>query len=207
MNTALVYDIEIVNAIPDKTGARDPGFDYCEGWHDHANMGISVIGAYDYFEDRYRVFCWDNFDEFFTLAAARAPLVTFNGIGFDDKVIACQPGCLGTFLPDAVRYDLLREIWVAAGLSPTFGGKSHGGFGLDAMAYENFGTRKTGNGALAPMLWQRGQIGKVVDYCLNDVLLTKMLYDRVLAGLWLRNPKTGTKLTMRNPEQPAPVAI
>jgi hypothetical protein len=61
INTALVYDLEIIKAIPERDGSRLDGYDYCEGWHDHANMGVSVIGAFDYVEQRYRVFCWSNF--------------------------------------------------------------------------------------------------------------------------------------------------
>ena len=68
--SVLVYDIEIVNAIPDREGIKKEGVEYCEGWGDHAGMGISVIGAYDALEDRYRVFCEDNGNDF-----AAAPLV------------------------------------------------------------------------------------------------------------------------------------
>lgn len=56
---ALVYDLEIINAVP---GREKPieGIKYCEGRHDHAGMGISVIGAFDYSTQRYRVFLEDN---------------------------------------------------------------------------------------------------------------------------------------------------
>jgi hypothetical protein len=193
VNTALIYDIEIKKAVPDKNFARQAGIEYCEGWHDHANMGISVIGAYDYLEDRYRTFCDDNLNQFISLCEVRAPLVSFNGIGFDDKVITAVAGGM----PDSARYDILRELWVAAGLSPTFGGKSHGGFGLEATCEANYGMRKTGNGALAPALWQQGRIGEVIDYCLNDVRMTKRLFDDVLAGVPIISAKTGDPLSLR----------
>jgi hypothetical protein len=38
----ILYDLEIKNAIPDKSPI--PGIEYCGGWNDHGNMGISVIG-------------------------------------------------------------------------------------------------------------------------------------------------------------------
>jgi hypothetical protein len=59
----LIYDIEIEKGIPDKKNPREPDIAYCAGWDDHANMGISVIGAYDS-QTGYRVFLKDNFDEF-----------------------------------------------------------------------------------------------------------------------------------------------
>jgi hypothetical protein len=41
----LVYDCEIKKCIPDRNGVIDANLDYCEGWHDHANMGMSVVGV------------------------------------------------------------------------------------------------------------------------------------------------------------------
>lgn len=38
---ALIYDIEIVKGIPDKKKTMLEGIEYCAGWEDHANMGIS----------------------------------------------------------------------------------------------------------------------------------------------------------------------
>ena len=99
----------------------------------------------------------------------------------------------------ATNYDLLRELWISAGLSPTFEGKEHGGFGLDATAKANFNLGKTGHGAIAPILWQRGEIGAVIDYCMEDVRLTVKLMDMVYQG-WLVDPRdTSWTLKMRVP--------
>jgi hypothetical protein len=195
---ALIYDIEIKKAIPDKNKPREDGIEYCEDWHDHANMGISVIGAYDYATDRYHVFCDDNKDAFFEACLKAECLVSFNGIGFDNRVIEKTWSFPDSILTKFV-YDLLVETWVAAGLGPKFAGPSHGGFGLDAICSCNFGTKKSGNGALAPVLWQRGKIGEVIDYCLNDVRLTKQIFDKVLADRSLISPKDGRELTLRQP--------
>lgn len=199
---SLIYDIEIVNAVPDRCGDRIEGVQYCEGWHDHAGMGISVIGAYDYAEDRYRVFCADNFAEFLALCADRAPLVSFNGIGFDDKVINAEMGPDIGVMPPSFRYDLLAEIWRAAGLNPSYGGNSHAGYGLDATCEANFGIRKSGNGALAPVLWQQGRVGEVIDYCLNDIRLTKRLFDHaVVRGEPIVIAKTSASARLRTIDQ------
>lgn len=191
---ALIYDIEIVNAVPGKE-PRINGIKYCAGWNDHTNMGVSVIGAYDYHEDRYRVFCADAFDQFAELAANRL-CVGFNSIKFDNAVIAA---CGIRVIPDSDSYDLLREMWIAAGIGngDPFNFKLHGGYGLDATCERNFGTKKTGNGALAPVLWQQGKYGQVIDYCLNDVKLTKQLFDRVLERQSIISPKDGSRLMLR----------
>lgn len=200
---AMIYDIEIVKAIPERNrDDTEADIEYCAGWHDHANMGISVIGAYDYAQDRYRVFCQDNMHEFAAALESTELLVGFNNIPFDNAVIRAAWAPM-IKLPDgweAKCYDLLRETWAAAGLGPDFNFKTHGGYSLDAMCERNFGTKKSGNGALAPKLWQRGAIGNVIDYCLNDIRLTKQLFDAVLAGRPLKNPKGNGPLVLRKPE-------
>lgn len=190
----LIYDIEIMKAIPDRNGQRLPGIEYCNGWGDHTNMGVSVICAYDYDTGRYRVFCKDSLAEFASLARASTPIVGFNSVSFDDKVLAANGLVVTT------GYDLLVELWKAAGLAPTWGGSSHAGFGLDAVSKANGFSGKTGNGALAPVQWQRGEVGQVIDYCLEDVRQTKQVLDRVLSRGWLFDPRnSGSRLQVRRP--------
>ncbi len=183
---ALIYDIEIKKAILGKNEEPIDGIDYCAGWHDHANMGISCICAYDYAADRYRVFMDDNYAEFAALVAARDVIVSFNGIAFDNRVCAAH----GIAVPDDKSYDILVELWRAAGLGPQFAYPTHLGFGLDAACEANFGLRKTGHGARAPVQYQRREYGALVDYCLNDVALTKRLLDEAIRNRGqLRDPR------------------
>lgn len=198
---ALIYDLEIIKAIPERNGQPESDIEYCAGWQDHANMGISVCCGYEYDSGRYRVFCLDNLYEFSNAVNAADIIIGFNNIAFDNAVIrACwQPLVKLPEKWEEKSYDLLREIWVAAGLAPTFNFKTHGGFGLDAMCEANFGTKKSGNGALAPKWWQRKMIGNVIDYCLNDVALTKQLFDHVLKGHPLVNPNDKQPLHLANP--------
>jgi hypothetical protein len=194
----LIYDCEIVKAILGKGLSPKPGISYCQGWDDYKGMGISVICAYDYEDHRYRVFCKDNFAEFEELARNRFPRVGFNNIKFDNALLAANG--LQQFDADS-SYDLLVEIWCGAGLLPIWQGfETHGGFGLDAVCAANFGMKKTGNGALAPVLWQEGKIGQVIDYCLEDVRLTKVLLDAVVEKGWIINPKTGKRISIRRPQ-------
>ena len=201
-DSIVVYDLEIKKGILMKGEEATPGIEYCAGWHDHANTGISVMGVYDYLEDRYRVFCDDNKNEFFKLLSERQIWVHFNGLSFDNKVIeACWGIDLSTLrgLPEDPNYDILVELWAAAGLGPVFQSGGHGGYGLDATCKTNLGYGKTGNGALAPALWQQGKIGEVVDYCLTDVHRTKKLFDLIKNGSPLISPKNKSMLQLRNP--------
>lgn len=202
----LIYDIEIEKAIPGKNATMESGIRYCAGWNDHANMGISVIGAYDYETDRYHVFCKDNFDRFLHLLADHSCIVGFNSRRFDNRVIACQTeGIVKENLEKyfaQASYDILEEIWKSKGLDPDkFYWGTHGGYGLDVMCEANFGTKKSGNGALAPVDWQQGRIGTVIDYCLNDVRLTKQLLERIFSKGELVCPKTKGSIVMRRPNE------
>lgn len=186
---AIIYDIEIKRSILGKKERPIEGIEYCAGWHDHANMGISCICAYDYVEGRYRVFMEDNLQAFADLVAARDMIVGFNSIAFDNAVCSHN----GIHVPVEKSYDILVELWRGAGLGAQFEYPSHAGFGLDASCAVNFGTRKSGNGALAPVLYQRKQFGELVDYCINDVVLTKQLLDLIVEKGEVADPRgTGT---------------
>ncbi len=200
---AIIYDIEILRAIPDRDGKQIQGIEYCEGWKDHANMGISCIGVWDYVEERARVFGMESLDAFLDLCDDRDLLIGFNNIPFDNAVINATRNA--TVMDEGKSYDLLREIWRAAGLPIEFDFKTHGGVGLDAMCERNFGTKKTGTGAHAPVLWQQGNYCQVIDYCLNDIRLTKQMMDQVLAKGPLINSKTGLPMMLRQPFSPAPL--
>ena len=198
----LVYDIEIVKAVPRRGEPPVEGVEYCEGWHDHANMGVSCIGAmcWNPSEDwppvpRPRVFLPDNLAEFQDEASA-SYVVGFNSKRFDDEVLRAAG------LRVRTDYDVLEEVWRAEGLDPdAFAGATHGGFGLDAMARAQGFGGKTGHGALAPVDWQQGRPGRVVDYCLADVWLTWRLLFRILQNEGdLQHPKRIGRLRLRVPK-------
>ena len=190
----IVYDLEIKKAILSAGQDPTPGIEYCNGWKDHKGQGISVLCAYDYAQVRYRVFCGDNLCEFQNMVKDTL-VVGFNSQYFDDRV------CAAHGLDVKTGYDVLREIYIALGLEPwpSKYGPEYRGYSLDAMAEANGFGAKSDKGALAPVAWQRGRVGHVVDYCLNDVRITKALVDLVLEGTPLMAPD-GRKLFLRKPE-------
>ncbi len=190
----LIYDCEIVKAIP--SGVRQEGIDYCSGWGDFANMGISCIAVYDFISGEFRVFCKDNLAGFQKLVDRHDVIIGFNSLSFDNRL--CEAN--GITIARERSYDLLVELWRAVGLSETYEYPGHSGFTLEATAIANGCGKKTGNGALAPVMWQQGQVGAVIDYCLHDVMLTKKLINRVLVGGQLNDPRdSDRKLTIRRP--------
>lgn len=187
----MVYDAEIVNAIAAKNEPRIEGIRYAQGWTDHEGMGVSVICAYVW-DEGYRVFLADNMAAFKELAENPDILcVGYNNRAFDDLLVR---RALGIHIEARRSWDLLRAVREARGEPTGF----YGGPTLDTLCKANFLPGKTGNGAFAPILWQRGKIGQVIDYCLNDVLQTKLLLELVLAGR-LRDPDTGRILITSAP--------
>lgn len=185
----IVYDCEILNAIPQSGQPPLPGINYCKGWGDHAGMGIAVICAYVWGEG-YRVFLADNMIEFHELALSKSSLmVGFNNRAFDDKLLKAN---LPVDLPEDRSWDLLREVRRAKGQNPDAPGGSTGG--LNGLARANFlqGKQSTAN---APIDWQQGRCGKAIDQCLTDVMLTKKLVELALDSR-LRDTETGRKLNM-----------
>ncbi|MCK5111078.1 MAG: hypothetical protein KAQ94_06110 [Arcobacteraceae bacterium] len=179
----LIYDCEIIKAIPNKNEEPIENIEYCKGWGDHKGMGISVAGVYDYIEDRYRVFTQDNFQEFQELIDNRDLIIGFNSLGFDNKL--CEAN--GINISHKNHYDIMLEI--AKLVNPNYKTRpSFKGCGLDKCCEVNFNTKKSGNGALAPIDWQNGKIGTVIDYCLNDVKLTKRLLDEIMFNGLLTSP-------------------
>lgn len=195
-NSILIYDLEIINAVPgkDDNDHRLPGIIYCKGWDDYANMGISVIGAYDYQDDRYRVFLKDNFAEFAQLCFNRQVLAGFNNTGFDNKVLDADEFLFPMPVIERASYDLCVEIKKAAGVD-----KYTGGYSLEKICQANFKIGKSGRGDLAPVLWQRHRFGAVIDYCLEDVRLTRRLLDLILHEMPVINPVTGKYLWVPKP--------
>lgn len=188
---ALVYDVEIEKGI--SQGRRIPGIEYCEGWEDKQNMGISVICAYTYWDATYHVFCEDNFGDFQELVQSATEIIGFNSESFDDVV------CSYSGLTVKTTYDILREVYKSLGFPPYPDHFSHKykGYGLNALCKTNNIGKKIGHGASAPVLWQQGKIGQVINYCLRDVRMTKGLFDKIITIGCLKSPKGGRFIGMR----------
>lgn len=205
MKHIIFYDTEIAKAIPDKK-PRIEGIEYCDGWNDHAGMGLTVIGVYDFTAEMPMVYTEDNLDDFKFLVGRNHWMIGFNNINFDNKLLAAN----GLSVPRENCFDLLQAIWEADGLpipetlvngeKVAFSPQRHGGYGLDACAMANFNEGKSGDGASAPIDWQRGLRGKVISYCLRDVLLTMKLWRRMVNLGEIKHPKNGGTLRIDLPQ-------
>ena len=175
----IVLDVEIKKAILGRNEEPIPDIEYCGGWRDFAGMGISCVCTYDTDTHLSRVFLEEDLLEF-GLYVAGKPTAGFNTKRFDIPLLeANEAGPVEL----SNHYDMLEHIWLALGLNPNkFYPKTHGGWGLDSVCGATLGIHKTGHGAMAPVWWQQGRRGKVIDYCLNDCWMEGQLLLHILRG-------------------------
>lgn len=179
----IVLDLEVANS-PDELPT---------GWEDKRALGLSIGGYYSYLDDCIVWFDAHTLYETIDRLLVLQPLiVSFNGIGFDSQVmIDCvddgpdMRSSIGLVPRHAAMeygwkllwkqsYDILAEIWAEYGRRYEKGLNS-----LDALLEANGLGRKTGHGAHAPKLWQQGKIAEVLNYCQNDILRTKDLFELI----------------------------
>lgn len=165
------------------------------GWRDTDKLGVSCAVVYEFNTDRYRVY-GDTDDELGLLQKrlAQADRVTgYNSRRFDLPVIFQTIDMVPIKFVSSSD-DLLRRIWASLGLDLNTFTKAHGGLGLDAVAEATIGARKTGNGADAPKLYKAGRWAELIDYCMNDVKVTRDLALFIDKRGYIINPKSKTRL-------------
>jgi hypothetical protein len=173
-----ILDVEIKRGILGRDEAPLEGIEYCGGWRDFQNMGVAVVCTYDLKTRLTRVFLEEDFAELRDYIGKGAT-GGFNTRGFDLPLLKEHGVCV----EEDQHFDALWRIWSAQGLDPTrFDFKTHGGWSLDAIMKSTFGVAKSGHGAMAPVWWQQGKRGKVIDYCCRDVWLEAKLVQHLLAG-------------------------
>ena len=195
MKKILIYDCEIIKAIRDPKKVDLAHIEYCNGWDDYENMGISVIGVNTIIDGIDKITNFNaapnneamaQLNTFQYVLDDTYALVGFNNQSFDDKLLKAN----GFVIPEnVINYDLLAEIWEGAGLGREFVYPTHAGFGLDAICKANGLGEKSGDGANAAVLWQKGKHQEVIDYCENDIKLTRKLFDLIQETGEIKDPR------------------
>jgi DEAD/DEAH box helicase domain-containing protein len=166
----LVVDVEIIR-----------GPDEVEGWDHTEAMGVSCAAVYDVGAQTYTLYQEEDVLVLQNDLLKADRITGFNHWLFDYPVIWGMSK--QTFLQQEVAKeiapktdDLLRRLWIAAGLNPSrFIPKTHGGFNLDAVSRAIGGPGKIGDGKLAPQWFKDGHWARVATYCMDDVRLTYLL--------------------------------
>lgn len=176
------FDLEIAKPLPEG----------CKDWREHSPLGISCAMLYGGDTKTFlahgkllREHCGELVDTLLDHQRRGDTIVTVNGCSFDFHVLAEESGRLGDCAELAWNHcDLMllatfQKGWMV-GLDSMLAGhglqsKQHIVRLSDGTVIENM------NGAMAPELWQRGEIDAVLEYLRGDVARTHELAEQVLA--------------------------
>src|SRR3989344_2259785 len=151
----IVFDIETSNIFQD-VGSNNP-----------ADLSISVVGIYEYEKDQYSAFLVEEFGKLWPILENADMFITFNGEHFDIPLLNKY---YSGDLFKIKSLDILKEMQKVAGRRMK----------LDQIAEGTLGTNKSGPGLDAIKWWRDGEVEKVKKYCLDDVRITKDLYEYAL---------------------------
>jgi hypothetical protein len=148
----IVFDIETRNLFQD-VGSNDP-----------RDLDISIVCVYDYETDTYSSYLQEELGKLWPILENADMVITFNGDHFDIPLLdKYYPGDLTKIK----SLDLLKEVKNSLGFR----------LKLDSIASATLGYGKSGHGLEAITWWKNGEIDKLKKYCIDDVKVTKEIYD------------------------------
>ncbi len=151
----IVFDIETRNIFQD-VGANDPSL-----------LDISVVGVYDSETNKYSTYLQEELKNLWPIIESADVLIGYNSDHFDIPLL--NKYYVGD-LTKIKSVDLMKEIQLVLGRRMK----------LDTIAEGTLGVGKSSHGLQAITWWKQGEIEKIKQYCLDDVKITKKLYDYAL---------------------------
>lgn len=148
----IVLDLETKHTFDEVGGRKAEG------------LGVTVVGTYIYREKCYRIFKEDEIGQLENLLTSKPLLVGFNIKKFDLAVLKPYLHINPDNLP---VMDIMEELVKALGHRVS----------LNSVAKATLGTPKSGNGLDAIRYYKNGEWDKLEKYCLDDVRITKELFE------------------------------
>jgi DEAD/DEAH box helicase domain-containing protein len=130
-------------------------------------LKISVCGIYSYDTDKYQIFREHELSKLSTILQTADQVIGYNIIDFDFQVL--QP-YLNFDVKTIPALDLLVEIVKVIGHR----------IKLEDVAQATLGKGKSGSGMDALLYFKQGRWDNLEKYCLDDVKVTKQIYDYAL---------------------------
>lgn len=162
----IVFDIETQNTFQDVGSSESSALD------------ISLVGIYDYEKDAYDSFLHTELNRLWPILESADMLIGYNSDHFDVPLLnKYYPGDLTKIK----SLDILKEI------KDSYGRRMR----LDQVAEGTLGLNKSGHGLEAITWWKQGEIEKIRKYCLDDVRITKELYNYALENQKLKFKEGG----------------
>ena len=131
---------------------------------DPVKLGVSVVGIYEYGKSEKSIFTEKEMNALFPILENASYIVGYNIRSFDLPVLqGYYPGNITEFS----QFDILEDIREKIGRR----------IALNDVIYATFGEKKSGHGLMAIDYYREGKWDELKKYCLDDVMLTKRLFD------------------------------
>ncbi|MBN1794310.1 MAG: ribonuclease H-like domain-containing protein [Candidatus Omnitrophica bacterium] len=148
----IVLDLETQNTFRD-IGTRDPG-----------QLKVSVVGIYDYAETSFQTFDETQLHELESRLLLCDRIIGFNIRRFDLPALSPY---FTTSVDSLPVLDIMEEIQKVVGHRVS----------LNSVAEATLGKLKSGDGLDAIQYFRSGDIEKLKSYCIDDVRLTRDVYE------------------------------
>ncbi len=179
----ITFDIETKNTFQDVESNDPVALDIsvvCIHDSGDAEKGIEPTG-----DNGYSSYLQADFPKLWPILERADMFITFNGNHFDIPLLNKY---YSGDLTKIKSLDLLSEVRDSLGRR----------IKLDTLAEATLGKKKTGHGLDAIVWWQKGEIDKIIKYCLEDVKITKELYDYAYKNKHLKYKDLGAGGTVRD---------
>lgn len=134
------------------------------GKYDSTLLDLALIAIYDSETDSYSSYLEEELMKLWPIMEKSDMIVGYNSNHFDIPLLnKYYPGDLTKLK----SLDILEEIRKAYGRRMK----------LDQVAEGTLGVKKSGHGLQSTLWWKQGEIDKIREYCIDDVRLTKEIYD------------------------------
>lgn len=131
---------------------------------DIESMDLSLIGIHDSETDEYSSYTQEELSRLWPLIEKADALIGYNSNHFDIPILNKY------YAGDLTQ---IRSIDLLVAIRDSLGRRLK----LDSVAEATLGTKKSGSGLDAVKWWAAGEIEKVRKYCLDDVRITREIYD------------------------------
>lgn len=137
------------------------------GTNNPAGLDLAVVCIYDSAEDEYSSYLEVELPRLWPILEKADLLIGFNSEHFDIPILDKY---YSGDLTKIKSLDLLKEVKKVLGRR----------IKLDTLAEATLGRNKSGSGMESLKWWKNGEIEKVKEYCIEDVRITKEIYDYAL---------------------------
>lgn len=133
-------------------------------YNDPRKLGVSVVAIYDYTDNSSKVFLEKDLSTLFSILENASYVIGYNVKSFDIPVLqGYYPGKVDNF----PVFDILDDIKMKVGRR----------LALNDIIFATLGKKKSGHGLMAIEYFKQGQWDELKRYCLDDVLLTKEIFE------------------------------